>query len=44
VTDAVTAGYTPEEIYRHWLKEAGYHRQELAKRCENAAKHILSGE
>lgn len=40
VSDAVDQGYTPEEIYRHWLREAGYHRQELAVRCRNAAKHL----
>lgn len=41
VDSAVVAGYTPDEIYQHWLREAGYHRIELAKRCKNAAKHIL---
>ena len=42
VENAIAQGFTPEEIYRHILREAGYHRQEMAKRCENAARHILA--
>lgn len=42
VEDSVVQGYTPKEIYRHILREAGYHRQEMAKRCENAARYILA--
>ena len=41
VVEAVDQGYDPEEIAKHWLREAGYHRQELAIRCKNAAKHII---
>jgi len=41
VESAIDANFTPDEIYQHWLREAGYHRIELAKRCKNAAKHIL---
>jgi hypothetical protein len=41
VHDAIDQGFTPEEIYRHWLRRAGYHRIELAIRCKNAAHHIL---
>jgi len=44
VEDAVAKGYTPEEIYRHILREAGVHRNEIAKRCQNAARYILSQE
>jgi hypothetical protein len=42
VETAVDQGYTPDEIYRHILREAGLHRIELAKRCQNAARHIIS--
>lgn len=41
VETAIDQGFTPDEIYQHWLREAGWHRIELAKRCKNAAKHIL---
>jgi hypothetical protein len=41
VSTAIDQGYSPEEIYRHWLREAGYNREELAKRCKNAAKHLI---
>ena len=42
VEDSVAQGYSPDEIYRHILRDAGYHRQEMAKRCENAARHIIA--
>lgn len=42
VMNSVAQRYTPEEIYRHILREAGYHRQEMAKRCENAARYLLA--
>lgn len=42
VEDAVAKGYTPDEIYRHVLREAGVHRIEIAKRCQNAARHIIA--
>lgn len=41
VIEAVDKGFTPEEIYYHWLREAGWHRIELAKRSENAARHYI---
>ena len=41
VENAVDQGFTPDEIYRHILREAGHHRMELAKRCQNAARYIL---
>lgn len=42
VENAVDQGFTPDEIYRHILREAGLHRIELAKRCQNAARHVMS--
>ena len=42
VENAVVQGFTPEEIYSHVLREAGVHRLEIAKRCQNAARYILS--
>ena len=42
VETSVGQGYTPEEIHRHVMREAGMHRLEIAKRCENAARHIIS--
>ena len=41
VEESIEQGYRPEEIYQHWLREAGFHRIELAKRCENAARYLL---
>ena len=40
VENAVDMGFTPDEIYRHILREAGFHRMELAKRCQNAARFV----
>jgi hypothetical protein len=42
VENAVAQGFTPDEIYRHVLREAGIHRLEMAKRCQNAARHIVN--
>lgn len=42
VIEAVDKNFSPEEIYHHWLREAGWHRIELAKRCENAARHYIN--
>ena len=42
VENAVVQGFTPDEIYRHVLREAGIHRSEMAKRCQNAARHIMN--
>lgn len=42
VEDAVAQGYSPDEIYYHILRECGSHRSEIAKRCQNAAKYIIS--
>ncbi len=42
VEEAVEDGFSPKEIYYDWIREAGDNRGDLAKRCENAAKHIMS--
>jgi len=42
VENAVALGFSPDEIYRHILREGGTHRSEIAKRCQNAAKYIIS--
>lgn len=38
---AVEQGATPEEVYRFMLTDAGIHRQEIAKRLQLAAGHVL---
>lgn len=44
VEEAVSKGFTPDEIYRHVLREAGVHRIEIAKRCQNAARYIIANQ
>lgn len=39
---AVAAGKQPDEIRSRFLRSAGDHRIELAKRVENAARHLWS--
>lgn len=34
-------GKTPEQIGGAVRRHAGHHREELAKRCEQAARHLL---
>jgi hypothetical protein len=44
VVNSIAQGYSPEEIYRHVLRQAGYHRFEIAKRCENAARYLMTSQ
>jgi hypothetical protein len=40
IENAVKAGVTPEQIYRHILSEVGEDRQQFALRCKQAAQHL----
>ena len=40
--ESVEQGFSPDEIYRHTLNVAGYHRREIAERCRNAAHYLTS--
>lgn len=43
VRKAVERGATPEQLRTRWLRRAGEHRIELARRVENAARHLAQG-
>jgi hypothetical protein len=40
VEKELAGGKTPEEIYRHLLREIGDDRAALARRCRNAARFV----
>lgn len=42
VSESVESGATPEQVYRHVLREVGQHREPLAKRCQLAARHLIA--
>jgi hypothetical protein len=42
VAAAVKRGATPDNVRRFVLRRCGSHRQELAQRCQNAARHLLA--
>jgi hypothetical protein len=41
VERGVRENVSPEDLRRHWLKEAGDHSTALARRIENAAKYLV---
>lgn len=41
VSDSVSLGASPDEIYRHMMRQTYDGRQGLAIRCRNAASHII---